>query len=309
MAILNIVTQTPGLVGVLPSPIYINTNDTLAEVTVTGYLNGVKGQGYSIAPKQFAHVYTTDYGVLPFQIDISGSNVSLIQMPNPGYVIVTLPVTNNHVAVFDGTTGKIKDGGHYLAEYVPIVGPSNTILNNASTNPGEIASFEGSAAFSANLTGGRVSGVSAGLGVKGLTGTQAYATFSRTTVQGTTDPTSDVAGVYGQLDLSTATVNQTRIAPLFGDFGPAGATIVDARNIFGTAITNTSGITLAAQDYRYGDSAYYYMGVAASTPQYLRTAGTSPGSAGDPTKCNASDVLIINIQGLEYWIPLFNSNA
>lgn len=39
MPILNIVTSQTGTVGVLPSISYINTSDTIAEVTTSGYLN------------------------------------------------------------------------------------------------------------------------------------------------------------------------------------------------------------------------------------------------------------------------------
>lgn len=39
MSIISINTVQAGLVGVLPSIAYINTNNTVAEVTTAGYLN------------------------------------------------------------------------------------------------------------------------------------------------------------------------------------------------------------------------------------------------------------------------------
>lgn len=56
MAILNIVTSVTGLVGVTPRIVYIDTNDTLATVTTTGYLNKAQQDGASLKESDMALV-------------------------------------------------------------------------------------------------------------------------------------------------------------------------------------------------------------------------------------------------------------
>lgn len=88
MPIKKIVLSQTGLVDVLPTPIYINTNDTYAEVTATGYLNQMAQLGYTFSPYQLASVYTTDQGPNIYRISISGGNISLVKA-NSG---ATLPI-------------------------------------------------------------------------------------------------------------------------------------------------------------------------------------------------------------------------
>ena len=42
---------------------------------------------------------------------------------------------------------------------------------------------------------------------------------------------------------------------------------------------------------------------------YFKAAGTSAGSAGDTSKCNATKVLEISVNGTAYYIPLFAQNS
>ena len=49
MSIISVVTSQVGLVGVLPSVAYINTTNTIAEVTTTGYLNKEVANGASFS--------------------------------------------------------------------------------------------------------------------------------------------------------------------------------------------------------------------------------------------------------------------
>lgn len=78
MAIKNITTSTTGLVGVIPSAIYIETDNTIAQVTTVGYLNSeVQSQGQIFSNQQIALVFTTDGGADWYQLVISGGNTSL----------------------------------------------------------------------------------------------------------------------------------------------------------------------------------------------------------------------------------------
>ena len=58
MSIISITPGQTGLVGVLPSVAYINTNDTIAEVTVTGYLNREVANGIQFSLPCIAAVST-----------------------------------------------------------------------------------------------------------------------------------------------------------------------------------------------------------------------------------------------------------
>src|SRR5574338_629837 len=83
MAILNVTSYPPGLVGVNPSVVYIETNDTLATVTAAGYLNKKVQQGFVFNESMMALVSTkatpnaTAVAVGWFDISHSGDNWSL----------------------------------------------------------------------------------------------------------------------------------------------------------------------------------------------------------------------------------------
>lgn len=114
MAILNIVSYPTGVVGVNPSIVYIETNDTSATVLTTGYLNKAVQQGYTFNESMMACVSTktspsaTSTQVAWLEVSKSGANWSLVPTASPGSVI--LPVGANHIAMFSGTSGALYDG-------------------------------------------------------------------------------------------------------------------------------------------------------------------------------------------------------
>lgn len=135
MAIKNIVYAQTGLVGVNPSFIYIDTDDTSAEVLTAGYLTQAKQMYGSIfSNKQMALTYTTD-GVALYEVVVSGDSVSLQAAIDPGSV--TLPVVDGHFANFDGTTGKIKDDGFLPTDATK----TRVVMADAATVVGELAAF------------------------------------------------------------------------------------------------------------------------------------------------------------------------
>jgi hypothetical protein len=77
MPILKVTTVTTGLVDVGPTFIYINTNDTLNQVSTAGYLNSVVESGTSLSNLQMALVSTSDYGTELFNIVIENGMYSL----------------------------------------------------------------------------------------------------------------------------------------------------------------------------------------------------------------------------------------
>jgi hypothetical protein len=79
MAILNIDAESIGQVGVNPRIIYITTNDDLATINSTGYLNKVVAQGFSVSNTDMALVYGTNVvnggaGSNFFQVTVTGNS-------------------------------------------------------------------------------------------------------------------------------------------------------------------------------------------------------------------------------------------
>jgi len=105
MGILNIQVSQAGLVGTLPTPIYINTNDTYATVTATGYLNGAHQLGQAFSDEQMALVYTSNEGPVWLKVTVSGTDYSLEQISSPGDV--TLPTIANHLMISSDTAGTL----------------------------------------------------------------------------------------------------------------------------------------------------------------------------------------------------------
>lgn len=113
MPILNIVPVQIGAVGVSPNIACIATNDTLATVLTTGYLNLVQQNGASLAESTMCLVSTktspsaaaTQVGWL--EVSHVGANWSLVQTGAPG--TVTLPTIANHIATYTNTAGQLSE--------------------------------------------------------------------------------------------------------------------------------------------------------------------------------------------------------
>lgn len=113
MSILNIQIGQAGLVGVVPRVVYINTNDTLAAVTATGYLNESVQRGYSFSEADMALVTTktspsaTTVSVAWLEVQYVAPNWSLTPTGSPGSV--TLPTIANHIATYTNTLGTLSE--------------------------------------------------------------------------------------------------------------------------------------------------------------------------------------------------------
>lgn len=113
MAILNIVPVQIGAVGVKPNIAIIDTNDTLAAVTTTGYLNLAQQNGASLSESTMCLVSTkttpsaaaTQVGWL--EVSHVGANWSLVPTGDPGTVV--LPTIANHIATYTNTTGTLSE--------------------------------------------------------------------------------------------------------------------------------------------------------------------------------------------------------
>src|SRR6478736_8512738 len=100
MSILNIQLGQAGLVGVKPRLVYLLTDNTVAEVVATGYLNHAVENGFYFEETDMACVATkasssAAYTVGWFEVSKSGSNWSLVATAAPGSVV--LPTVANRL--------------------------------------------------------------------------------------------------------------------------------------------------------------------------------------------------------------------
>jgi len=111
MPILNIQPVDLGLVGVTPRVVYINTNDTLAQVTATGYLNTIMQQGFRFSESDMCLVATkptpsssiTEVGWL--EVSFVNPYWSLVPINSPGEIV--LPTIANYLAHFSDALGTL----------------------------------------------------------------------------------------------------------------------------------------------------------------------------------------------------------
>jgi len=112
MTILNVQIGEIGEAGVVPQIIRLETDNTLAEVTATGYLNGLVKQGFALSESDMALVVTKASAssakeVAWLEVSKSGSNWSLVPSNSPGEVV--LPTVANRLPHFTNTTGELSD--------------------------------------------------------------------------------------------------------------------------------------------------------------------------------------------------------
>jgi len=144
MGIINVQTVQAGLVDVLPSLAYIETNDPLATVLVAGYLNHVVQNGTSFQLPCIAAVSTKETPTSAarigwFAISHSGANWSLVSASSPAAGVVTLPTILNHIAIYSDTSGT-------LAEDAATAINGGNIQAGLSGTAGYLASFPATAA-------------------------------------------------------------------------------------------------------------------------------------------------------------------
>lgn len=168
MPVKDITTLSPGLVGVYPRLIYISTNNTLAEVTTTGYLNIwnklnpgqlIDGDMALVITKTSPSAVNVDSGFL--QVNYASGSWSLIQTNSPGTVV--LPTIANHIATYTNTTGGLSEdpttaisGGNiqaglsgtagYFASF-PLTASTGSLRFQATSNSGNTVTTITNASF------------------------------------------------------------------------------------------------------------------------------------------------------------------
>lgn len=138
MAILNVVTDFAGQIGVVPRLVRVQSTDNLATITAAGYLNSYPSEGISIAATDIvcvSYIQSTVVAFGFFQPIISGKGVITLEQTESS---VILPVLNNHFAIWSGTTGSLKSDANTAIN-------SGNIQAGLSGTAGYLASFPATA--------------------------------------------------------------------------------------------------------------------------------------------------------------------
>lgn len=273
----------------------ITTNNTLAEVTATGFLNGQSSTQGEFNKYQFAWVYTTDYGTVPLQIVVTSTDISLQEFSNQGNV--TLPVVSGDFANFDGTTGKIKDSGYSASDATK----TKVVMANGAVATNRIAVFVDVAGTLDDTTAAAIHDGNIQAGLSGTAGT--LSSFPATALKGSlkvvgvantgdTDVTisnalhaqasvysiPDVGAATGQFNVVTGALVSGNVMSASGTAGKLQDTGIASSNIVAKNTTNTmaagSSIVLAKVNGTEAANAVTASGVSgAITTSSLSTAG------------------------------------
>lgn len=134
MGVLNVVTEEPGLVGVIPRIVRIRTTDNFATITGNNYLKQTNNSTYSIYSTDVLFVtYGPDTGTSFGIFTPTLSNGSVTMIPWISSSDVTLPVVSGDFSNFDGISGRIKDAGYSASNpaLAKVTMFSGTSANNA----------------------------------------------------------------------------------------------------------------------------------------------------------------------------------
>jgi hypothetical protein len=139
MSLLQLVRVSVGQVGVQPGEVKMLASDNLATITAAGYLNGagLQLQEVNLSPLDVIDCMysydsvlgTASYVVLT--VSISNGVITLVEDVSQGDVL--LPVVSGNFAVFNGTTGQIKDAGYLpsnAAKTVVVMAGSAVVANH-----------------------------------------------------------------------------------------------------------------------------------------------------------------------------------
>lgn len=286
MGILSIYTDTTGQVNVLPRRVKIISSDNLGTVTAAGYLNAITLESFVI--------YNTDI------IDMwYGATGSVPNLTTPGTYAEFIPSFSNGVITL-------------VAQNASQTGPVVVNKSVASATPGTVRSLTGALTESVLLTSGNIVGVRGSVTYVGASGGFVYGTQGKIICTGALTGSEWSAGIFGQVDISAATINAGQLAPIWGDYGTSSGTLTNQTGLYGIAMTNTTAAVLAGQLYLYGGATTLMLlntnsGLSGVT--YFKTSGTGAGSWGNATPPTPSKVLTISVDGTLYYLPLVAQNT
>ncbi len=286
MTIKNIQIGQAGLSGTLPQWIYINTTDSLATVTTSGYLNGAAHEYIA----SLTNYMMAEVTIIPSANALPEVLLMQVSIVNGVYSLVQPYVLNNPVS------------GQVVS------------LTESVAGPGTIRALTGAITETVAMTSGNIVGVRGSATLNnGVSGSSfVYGTQGKVIANaGTLASSAWIAGVFGQFDFSGATITSGQFAPIWGDMG-ATMTSGTYAGMYGLAMTNTTAGIANAQMYLYGGATYLMDLVdnnALVGPTYYKAAGTSSGSWGNATPPTPTHVLEIRVNGTPYYLPIVAQNT
>lgn len=238
MGILNLTTDVAGQIGVNPRRVKMITTDSLATITTANYLNAGNLEGRALLATDIldvVYLYNTatntgTYG--EFLPSFSSGIITLTQFVSPGDV--TLPVVNNDFANFDGTTGKIKDGGYLPSDATK----TKVVMASAAVLANHIACFSDTAGTVNDDSATAINGGNIQAGLSGTAGT--LASFPATATNGSLIIAGVAAGGAFNTTISNGTMGQSTVYSL-GDIGastggiPVSTTAIRVKSVAGAA--------------------------------------------------------------------------
>jgi len=267
--------------GALNSIVQINTSDSSATATAANYITAQAANIAAINSSEVSDPFDWLVGDLVILLASDGTSLCTINSTFTSLSpYVSLAPTDQVVTINNATPGTIRAGTFNLVQ-------------QATT-----------------MTSGNIVGVRGAVNMVGASGGFVYGGQGKVISTGTLSGSVWVAGLFGQLDLSAATINSGQVAALWGDWGATGAVQTNMSGTSGIKFTNTTADKLNEQINTYGDATYYLNIRGNPGPlSYYLAAGTSGGSAGDSSHCAAQQVLKIIVQGSAAYIPVFTQNS
>lgn len=250
MGIISFTTDVAGQINVNPRRVKIVSTDNLATVTAAGYLNTINSEGLAIYKTDIIDMIygfntSTNLGTYGEFLPSFGTGnvITLVQFVDPGNVL--LPVISGDFAVFNSTTGQIKDAG-YL--------PSNAALTNVVMESG--ASIIGNLAKYNDVNG---TIIDSGLAASGLNVLSASVTLNQAAVQ---------AAYATPFQIVAASANKV-IVPVYASiytnfqtsaFSSGGVAILQYDSTAHGAGTNSLAATIPAVEITAASSQIYNLG-------------------------------------------------
>ena len=124
-------------------------------------------------------------------------------------------------------------------------------------------------------------------------------------ISDTLSSSSIISASASTVDMTNATVEGAFVSANLLNIGQISVP-TDISNVVIQWLVNSSSEIIESVFKITGDANYLIK--SDSAVNYIATAGTSAGQAGDTTHCNAQNVLKININGNDKFIPLFDTN-
>lgn len=202
------------------------------------------------------------------------------------------PFTSGNFPVNSGVAGLMVDSGIPASSLIlNTVAAGQTIAaSSASATPGTIRALTGAMTETiADMTSGNVVGVRGSVTNVGASGGFIYGAQGKVISSGTIAGSSWSAGVFGQLDISTATVNAGQMAPVWADFGATSGTMTDVTGLRMFAGTNTTAAVLNAMDYRYGKASALFE-LSGDAGSYITAGAATPSGSMKKIRCTIDGV-------------------